>query len=47
MKTSKFCEAQIAIVLKQAEGDATIAEVCRKAGIGVRHFIIGARSMLV
>lgn len=38
MKVSKFSEAQIAFVLKQAEGDATIAEVCRKAGIGVATF---------
>jgi putative transposase len=38
MKASKFSEAQIAFVLKQAEGDATIAEVCRKAGIGVATF---------
>lgn len=33
MKASKFSEAQIAFVLKQAEDGAAIAEVCRKAGI--------------
>ena len=38
MKASKFSEAQIALVLNQAEGDATVAEVCRKAGIGVATF---------
>lgn len=38
MKASKFSEAQIAFVLKQAEGDATIADVRRKAGIGVATF---------
>ena len=39
MKASKFSEAQIAFVLKkQTEGDATVAEVCRKAGIGVATF---------
>lgn len=38
MKVSKFSEAQIAFVLKQAEGDATVAEACRKAGIGVATF---------
>lgn len=29
MKASKFSEAQIAFVLKQAEGDAPIGDVCR------------------
>lgn len=38
MKTSKFSEAQIAFVLKRAEGDLSVAEVCRKAGIGVATF---------
>ena len=33
MKTSKFSEAQIAFVLKQAEDGTPVAEVCRKAGI--------------
>ncbi|MFZ5796166.1 MAG: transposase, partial [Pseudomonadota bacterium] len=33
MKRSKFSEAQIAFVLKQAEDGTTIGEVCRKAGI--------------
>jgi len=33
MKASRFSEAQIAFVLKQAEDDAAVAEVCRKAGI--------------
>lgn len=33
MKTSKFLEAQIAFVLKQAEDGTPIGEVCRKAGI--------------
>lgn len=32
MKASKFSEAQIAFVLKQAEDRAAVAEVCRKAG---------------
>ncbi len=32
MKASKFTEAQIAFVLKQAEGGVPIAKVCRKAG---------------
>jgi len=38
MKASKFTEAQIAFVLKQAEDGAPIAEVCRKAGISDATF---------
>jgi len=33
MKASKFTEAQIAFILKQAEDGVSVAEVCRKAGI--------------
>ena len=33
MKRSKFSEAQIAFVLKQAEDGTSVGEVCRKAGI--------------
>ena len=33
MKASKFSDAQKAFILKQGEGDVTVAEVCRKAGI--------------
>ena len=38
MKRSKFTEAQIAFVLKQAEDGAPVAEVCRKAGISDATF---------
>ncbi len=38
MKKSKFTEAQIAFVLKQAEGGASVAEVCRKTGIAEATF---------
>jgi len=38
MKASKFTEAQIAFVLKQAESGVPIAEVCRKAGISDATF---------
>ena len=38
MKSSKFSEAQIAFVLKQAEDGAPIAEVFRKAGISDATF---------
>lgn len=38
MKRSKFTEAQIAFVLKQAEEGTAISEVCRKAGISDATF---------
>ena len=38
MKASKFTEAQIAFVLRQAEDSTPIAEVCRKAGISDATF---------
>ena len=33
MRKSKFTEAQIAFILKQADEGTAVAEVCRKAGI--------------
>ena len=33
MKKSKFTEAQIAFILRQAEEGIAVGEVCRKAGI--------------
>lgn len=33
MKRTKFSEAQIAFVLKQAEDGTSVGEMCRKAGI--------------
>jgi putative transposase len=38
MKRSKFTEAQIAFVLKQAEDGTPVGEVCRKAGISEATF---------
>ena len=38
MKASKFSEAQIAFVLKQAEDGTAIGEVCRKTGISEATF---------
>lgn len=38
MKASKFSDAQIAFVLKQAEDGTAIGEVCRKAGISEATF---------
>lgn len=38
MKTSRFSEAQIAFILRQAEEGTAIGEVCRKAGISEATF---------
>jgi len=38
MKASRFSEAQIAFVLKQAEDGTSVGEVCRKAGISEATF---------
>jgi putative transposase len=38
MKRSKFSEAQIAFILRQAEEGTTIGEVCRNAGISEATF---------
>ncbi|RVT89083.1 IS3 family transposase, partial [Rhodovarius crocodyli] len=38
MKASKFSEAQIAFVLKQAQDGTAVGEVCRKAGISEATF---------
>ena len=38
MKASKFSEAQIAFVLKQAEDGTAVGEVCSKAGISEATF---------
>jgi len=40
MKRTKFSEAQIAFVLKQADDGTSIREVCRKAGISEATFYI-------
>ena len=34
MKASQFTEAQKAFILKQGEEGTSVAEICRKAGIG-------------
>jgi putative transposase len=38
VKRSKFTEAQIAFILRQAEVGTAVAEVCRKAGISDATF---------
>jgi putative transposase len=38
VKKSKFSEAQIAFILKQAEDGTSVGEVCRKAGISQATF---------
>ena len=38
MRKSKFTDAQIAFILKQADEGTSVAEVCRKAGIAEATF---------
>lgn len=38
MKKSKFTDAQIAFILRQAEEGTRVDEVCRKAGISQQTF---------
>jgi putative transposase len=38
MKRSKFTEAQIAFILRQAEDGTSVSEVCRKSGIAEATF---------
>lgn len=38
MKKSKFSEAQIAFILRQADEGTPVSEVCRKAGISDATF---------
>ena len=38
MRKSKFTEAQIAFILKQADEGTSVTEVCRKAGIAEATF---------
>lgn len=40
MKRSKFSEAQVAMILRQADEGATIGEVCREAGISEATFYV-------
>ena len=40
MKASKFTEAKIAFVLKQADEGTGVAEVCRKAGLSQANFYV-------
>jgi putative transposase len=40
MKASKFTEAQITFVLKQADEGTSVAEICRKAGISEATFYV-------
>ena len=38
MKKPRFSEQQIAFILKQAEDETTVEEVCRKAGISIQTY---------
>ncbi len=43
MKKSKFTDAQIAFILKQADEGTSVADVCRKAGVSQATFYIYGR----
>ena len=45
MKRSKFSEAQIAFILRQADEGTSVGEVCRKAGYRMRPSTTGASAM--
>ena len=45
MKRSRFSEAQIAFLLKQADDGTSIGEVCRKAGISGASFYNWRKNM--
>jgi transposase-like protein len=38
MKTSRYTEAQIIAILRQAEGGVTVAELCREHGMSNASF---------
>ena len=38
MKRNKFTDSQIAFILRQAEEDTPVAEVCRKSGISEQTY---------
>lgn len=45
MSAGKFLDAKIAFVLKQAEDDKPIGEICRKAGIAESTFTAGVNAL--
>ena len=46
MKTSRYAEAQILAILRQAEGGMPVAELCRAHGISSASFYIYGRLSL-
>jgi len=43
MKTSRYTEAQIIAILRQAEGGVPVAELCREHGMSNASFYIYGR----
>ena len=45
MKTSRYSDSQILAILKQNEGGAKVADLCRKHGMSEAHFTNGALNL--
>ncbi len=45
MKNAKFNDAQIMVILKQAEGGVPVSELCREHGMSSASFINGGPSL--
>lgn len=43
MKKSRFTEAQIVAILRQAEGGMPVPDLCREHGISTATFYMGAK----
>lgn len=47
MKTSKYSDSLIMIILKQAEAGTPVPNLCREHGMSAAPFITGALNMVV
>ena len=45
MKTGRYSDVQIMVILKQAEGGVPVSELCREHGMSSASFISGGRSL--
>ena len=47
MKTSRFIDSQIMVILKEAEASMPAPELCREHGASIVDFSSGAPSMVI